>query len=40
MDLGRCEGFCLIFNMKLVVSRRFVPKFSKISTGLILDDNC
>ena len=30
----------LIFDKTLVVSRRFVPKFWKISTGLRLDDNC
>ena len=40
MRFGRCEGFCVILNKMLVVSRRYVPMFWKISTGLILGDNC
>ena len=27
MRFGRCEGFCVILNKTLVVSRRFVPKY-------------
>ena len=37
---GRCEGFCAILKKKLIISLRLVLKFSKISTGLILGDNC
>ena len=40
MRFGISEGLFVILNKKLVVSLGLFPQFCKISTGLILGDNC